>query len=51
LGKAHQKSGEPRDITPAFDALKGRADALYVVASPLMTTNRIRINILALGRN
>jgi ABC-type uncharacterized transport system substrate-binding protein len=37
------------DITPAFDALKGRADALYVVASPLMTTNRIRINILALG--
>jgi hypothetical protein len=39
------------DITPAFDALKGRADALYVVASPLMTTNRIRISILALGRN
>jgi putative tryptophan/tyrosine transport system substrate-binding protein len=37
------------DITPAFDALKGRADALYVVAGPLVTTNRIRINILALG--
>ena len=37
------------DITPAFDALKGRADALVVVAGPLVTTNRIRINILALG--
>jgi putative ABC transport system substrate-binding protein len=37
------------DITPAFDTLKGRADALYVSASPLLTTNRIRINTLALG--
>ncbi len=37
------------DIAPAFDALKGRADALYVCGSPLLTTNRIRINILALG--
>jgi len=37
------------DIAPAFDALKGRADALYVVADPLVTTNRIRINTLALG--
>jgi putative ABC transport system substrate-binding protein len=37
------------DITPAFGALKGRADALYVVTGPLVTTNRIRINILALG--
>jgi putative tryptophan/tyrosine transport system substrate-binding protein len=37
------------DITPAFDAFKGRADALYVVADPLVTTNRIRINTLALG--
>jgi putative tryptophan/tyrosine transport system substrate-binding protein len=37
------------DITPAVDALKGRADALYVVADPLVTTNRIRINTLALG--
>ena len=27
----------------------GRADALYVVAGPLITTNRIRINTLALG--
>ena len=37
------------DIAPAFDALKGRADALYVVADPLVTSNRIRINTLALG--
>jgi ABC-type uncharacterized transport system substrate-binding protein len=37
------------DIAPAFDALKGRGDALYVVADPLVTTNRIRISSLALG--
>jgi len=37
------------DIAPAFEALKGRADALYVCADPLLTTNRIRINTLALG--
>jgi len=37
------------DIAPAFDALKGRGDALYVVADPLVTTNRIRISTLALG--
>jgi putative ABC transport system substrate-binding protein len=37
------------DIAPAFDALKGRADALYVCGSPLLSTNRIRINNLALG--
>ena len=37
------------DIAPAFEALKGRADALYVAADPLVTTNRVRINTLALG--
>jgi putative ABC transport system substrate-binding protein len=37
------------DIAPAFSALKGRADALYVCGSPLFSTNRIRINTLALG--
>jgi putative ABC transport system substrate-binding protein len=36
------------DIALAFDALKG-ADALDVVADPLVTNNRIRISILALG--
>ena len=37
------------DIAPAFEALKGRAEALYVVADPLVNTNRVRINTLALG--
>jgi putative ABC transport system substrate-binding protein len=37
------------DIAPGFEMLKGRADALYVCPDPLVTTNRIRINALALG--
>ena len=37
------------DIAPAFEALKGRAEALYVVADPLVNTNRVRINTLALA--
>jgi putative ABC transport system substrate-binding protein len=37
------------DIAPAFEALKGRAEALYIVPDPLLNTNRIRINTLALG--
>jgi ABC-type uncharacterized transport system substrate-binding protein len=37
------------DITPAFEALKGGADALYVVADPLVNTNRARIHTLAMG--
>ena len=37
------------DISPAFDALKGRADALYVCTDPLVNTHRIRINTLALA--
>jgi putative ABC transport system substrate-binding protein len=37
------------DIGLAFDALKGQADALYVCTEPLVFTNRIRINTLALG--
>jgi putative ABC transport system substrate-binding protein len=37
------------DIVPAFEALKGRADALYVVGDPLVLSNRIRINTLALA--
>ena len=36
-------------IASAFDALKGRADALYVCSSPTLMTNRIRVNRLALG--
>jgi ABC-type uncharacterized transport system substrate-binding protein len=37
------------DIDPAFAALKGGADALYVCADPLVNTNRLRINSLALA--
>jgi hypothetical protein len=37
------------DIAPAFEALKGRTEALYVVIDPLVNTQRIRINTLALG--
>jgi putative tryptophan/tyrosine transport system substrate-binding protein len=37
------------DIAPAFETLKGRAHALYVVGDPLMITNRARINTLALA--
>jgi putative tryptophan/tyrosine transport system substrate-binding protein len=37
------------EITPAFESLKGTAEALYVGADPFINTNRIRINVLALG--
>ena len=37
------------DIAPAFETLKGTVDALYVVAEPLTSTNRILINTLALN--
>jgi putative ABC transport system substrate-binding protein len=37
------------DIRPAFEALRGRADALYIATDPLVLTNGIRINILAVG--
>ena len=37
------------DIGPAFETLKDRADALYVVTDPLVNSNRAEINALALG--
>jgi len=37
------------DIAPTFKTLAGRADALYVCPDALVTTNSIRINILAAG--
>ena len=37
------------DIVPAFEALNGRAEALYVVIDLLLNTHRIRINTLALA--
>jgi putative tryptophan/tyrosine transport system substrate-binding protein len=33
----------------ALDALKDRVEALYVVSDPLLTTNRTRVAILAVG--
>jgi putative ABC transport system substrate-binding protein len=38
-----------QDIAPAFEALRGRADAIYVSTDPLVITNLTRINTLALG--
>ena len=37
------------DIAPAFEELKGRAEALYILPDPLLFTHRLRINTLALG--
>jgi putative ABC transport system substrate-binding protein len=37
------------DIAPAIETLNGRAEALYVHASPLANANRVRINALAQG--
>jgi putative ABC transport system substrate-binding protein len=37
------------DITAAIEALKGHADALYVVGDPLTDANRIGINTLSVG--
>jgi putative tryptophan/tyrosine transport system substrate-binding protein len=38
-----------KEIAPAFEALKSKADALFLVGDPLMTSNRVRINTLALA--
>jgi putative ABC transport system substrate-binding protein len=37
------------DIESAFGAFKSRVEALYVVADPLVNTNRTRIQALAMG--
>ena len=39
----------PEDIDPAIETLKGRADALYICADPVVTTNETHINSLALS--
>ena len=49
LRSPHLEIRRAEDISPAFDALKGRADALYVCADPLVNTHRIRVNILAVA--
>ena len=40
---------QAEDIAPLFEAHKGQADALYVCTDPLVFTNRVRINTLALS--
>ena len=40
---------QTEDIAPAFETHKGRSDALFVGGGPLMTSNQIHINTLALA--
>ena len=40
---------QAEDIAPAFETLKSRAEALYVVVDSLVSANRARIVALALG--
>jgi putative ABC transport system substrate-binding protein len=49
LDVATMEIRQAADIAPAFEALNGRAQALYVAADPLVTATRVRINTLALG--
>jgi putative ABC transport system substrate-binding protein len=37
------------DIAPAIEGLRGRAEGIYVQADPLFTSNRVRLNSLALS--
>jgi putative ABC transport system substrate-binding protein len=46
---AAAKRTTSEDIASVFDTLRDRGDALYVATDPLILTNRIRINTLALG--
>ena len=43
------KIRQAADIAPAFEALKGRADALYVVGETLTAANQVRISSFALA--
>jgi putative ABC transport system substrate-binding protein len=36
-------------MAPAIEQLRGRVDALYVAADPLISTNHVHINALALA--
>jgi putative ABC transport system substrate-binding protein len=40
---------QAEDIAPVFEAYKDGAEALYVCSDPLLATNRIRVNTLALA--
>jgi putative ABC transport system substrate-binding protein len=47
LEAARLEIWQPQDIAPAFEAIKGKADALYVVSNALIAANRARIITLA----
>ena len=49
LGVVTSEIRRTEDIVPAFEALKGHADALYVCADPLSLANRNQIATLAQG--
>ena len=49
LGVATFEIRRIEDIAPAFERLKGGADALYVISDPVTVNNRVSINTLALG--
>ena len=49
LAVATSEIRRAEDIVSAFEALKGRADAVYVVAEPLVFSNRARIHTLAMA--
>jgi ABC-type uncharacterized transport system substrate-binding protein len=49
LGVILSQVGVADDIAPAIEALKGRVDAVYTCSDPLLTTNRVSVNTLALG--
>jgi putative ABC transport system substrate-binding protein len=40
---------QSEELDSIFEQLKGRADALYILPVPLLFTNRVRINTLALS--
>jgi putative ABC transport system substrate-binding protein len=48
LNAALSEIRRAEDIAPAIEALRGSAEALYVVADPLTGSNRVYINTLAL---
>jgi putative ABC transport system substrate-binding protein len=49
LDVATSEMRQTADVNSTFELLKSRADALLVVADPLVNTNRILIGTLALG--
>jgi len=49
LGTIKCEIRRAEDVEPAIEAVSGNADALYVCIDPLVNTNNVRINTLALA--